>query len=421
MLSERVLVTAAHCFRHAGQGFQKDSKIRVGDQILNDQSDDIDAQTHEISAIIGHPDYFGFEPDYDIAIILTKTEIEFNTKVQPIKILDPKNFNVSLGSDRSAMFAGWGMFDSTLETSDPLREAKFEVLDPVECESHYNYTGVNQIFYCAQNQSKLSWTCPGDSGSPLIRHGPNHENHLIGLLYGSASNCQDGYQKSSIFANLAHQEIYDFVNKWRNISLTQDWIKAAKTAKAEYILNLNSNIRVNCHWSDWGWGPWSTCTTTCGGGTQIRMRNLLIQAENYDYECDTTDGIQERRCNIQACICRDPEITKPDDPEIPETEILSLPSSVSQTGQPQIYAIDGIEIVNDLNLDISDIQIISVISKKYTGGGNNLFGWIKSGIVYTTQWSFVDTLATNSRAGNWIFRQVINGNTEGSEIIRALL
>ena len=215
---------------------------------------------------------------------------------------------------------------------------------------------------------------------------------------------------------MAHPEIFEFVDKWRNLSLTQDWIMAAKTAKAEYILNLNSNIRVNCHWSDWGWGPWSTCSTTCGGGTQKRMRNLWIQAENYELECDTADGVQERRCNTEGCACRNPEITKPEvpedpeDPEIPETEVLSLPSSVRQTGQSQIYAIGGIEIVNDLNSDISDIQIISVISTKYTGGGNNLFGWIKSGIVYTTQWSFVNTLATTQSAGNWIFRQVINGN-----------
>ena len=98
---------------------------------MNDPSDDMDAQTHEISAIIGHPKYFGFDPDYDIAVILTITEIEFNTRVQPIGVLDPQSFNVTLGSDSTAMFAGWGMFDSTLETSDPLREAKFEVLDPI--------------------------------------------------------------------------------------------------------------------------------------------------------------------------------------------------------------------------------------------------------------------------------------------------
>ena len=69
----------------------------------------------------------------------------------------------------------------------------------------------------------------------------------------------------------------------------------------------------------------------------------------------------------------------------------------------------GVEVVNDLSENVSNVQIISVISKKCNGFGNHCFGWLGSGLVYSTDWRTVDVENTNSYAGNWSYRQIIDG------------
>ena len=69
----------------------------------------------------------------------------------------------------------------------------------------------------------------------------------------------------------------------------------------------------------------------------------------------------------------------------------------------------GIEVVNDLSESISNVQIISVISKKSSGYGNQCFGWLGSGLIYSTDWRTVDVENTNSYDGNWSQRQIIDG------------
>ena len=62
-----------------------------------------------------------------------------------------------------------------------------------------------------------------------------------------------------------------------------------------------------------------------------------------------------------------------------------------------------------MNEDISDIEIISVMTDKLTGGDNDVGGWLKSGWNYSTDWRTVDTTASNKTDGNWISREIITG------------
>ncbi len=57
------------------------------------------------------------------------------------------------------------------------------------------------------------------------------------------------------------------------------------------------NVPVNCTVS--AWGEWSTCSASCGGGTQTQTRTVITPAENGGTACPALT--QSRSCNTQAC------------------------------------------------------------------------------------------------------------------------
>lgn len=58
---------------------------------------------------------------------------------------------------------------------------------------------------------------------------------------------------------------------------------------------------VNCEVTEWG--QWSTCSKPCGGGTQTRTRTVKTPAANGGTACPT-DLSQTQVCNSQACpVC----------------------------------------------------------------------------------------------------------------------
>jgi len=63
------------------------------------------------------------------------------------------------------------------------------------------------------------------------------------------------------------------------------------------ILLCCSDVTVPGGWS--GWSLWSSCSRSCGGGSQVRNRTCRNQFDCWDD--DGNGSIQSRSCNIQAC------------------------------------------------------------------------------------------------------------------------
>ena len=55
----------------------------------------------------------------------------------------------------------------------------------------------------------------------------------------------------------------------------------------------------DCEFSEFG--DWSTCTKLCGGGTQLRTREIKQQAENGGKACGQGESTQTRPCNAHDC------------------------------------------------------------------------------------------------------------------------
>ena len=66
-----------------------------------------------------------------------------------------------------------------------------------------------------------------------------------------------------------------------------------------YFAHLFSHVEgVDCVWGEYG--EWSTCSTTCGGGTRTRTRSEGIPASNGGSPC-TGPATQTGPCNRDAC------------------------------------------------------------------------------------------------------------------------
>ena len=55
---------------------------------------------------------------------------------------------------------------------------------------------------------------------------------------------------------------------------------------------------TDCQWSRFG--KWSPCSASCGGGTQIRNRTVLVQAAAGGQRCSGQSG-ETKRCNSNSC------------------------------------------------------------------------------------------------------------------------
>jgi len=112
IISEYRVLTAAHCIFSVNYGYTKNSAVRVGDSNLLTPLNS--SKIYQINVAIKHPDYEGYGPRGDIAIVFTSEKITFDRTVRPICLtrLPHKNYNPYI--DRNAVVTGWGL-DENME------------------------------------------------------------------------------------------------------------------------------------------------------------------------------------------------------------------------------------------------------------------------------------------------------------------
>ena len=64
------------------------------------------------------------------------------------------------------------------------------------------------------------------------------------------------------------------------------------------LIQFQLSIIVDCTWGNWG--PWGSCSTTCGGGTQNSTRVFDRPAQNGGDNC-TGNATKEQSCNTHSC------------------------------------------------------------------------------------------------------------------------
>ena len=183
IIADNVVLSAAHCFfqKGFGHGYNRLTLIRTGDQNFSDPNDDEYVGFYEISSIIKHPDYRGFGARDDLAMVYTKSRINFNARTNLIGTFFIKlqlgyfflltsiflalppmdNPIMEPNTNYSAKFVGYGYFDDTLTASEALRAADFTIFEGSYCEQLFAHS---QIKHHLLNTSVLM--CAGTD----VRH-----------------------------------------------------------------------------------------------------------------------------------------------------------------------------------------------------------------------------------------------------------
>lgn len=90
----------------------------------------------------------------------------------------------------------------------------------------------------------------------------------------------------------------------------------------EDLSRAMSKMKQDCEVGNWS--QWSTCNKTCGGGTQMRSRNVVRPAKNGGAECGALS--ESQACNVEACPSPPQQQSQPQPP----------PQQQSQPSQPQV-------------------------------------------------------------------------------------
>ena len=154
VISDSTIVTASHCF--PGGTVNSNTKIRLGDQNLNDGVDD--DNTYDIKKIVLHQDYMGWGPQYDLAIVYTTRKIQYNERIKPICIPTRPFDEANKYANNEVKFTGWGYYDAVNDFSNDLREATFKVLPESQCFSSALYEPrikYKDIIFCAGHEVNI--------------------------------------------------------------------------------------------------------------------------------------------------------------------------------------------------------------------------------------------------------------------------
>uniref|UniRef100_A0A3B3U4G5 Coagulation factor IXa n=1 Tax=Poecilia latipinna TaxID=48699 RepID=A0A3B3U4G5_9TELE len=146
ILSERWVITAAHCLREAAGSFSKDYEV------LEEQP---------------HPRYNATLNIYnhDIALLYLKEPISFSATVRPICI-GPMAFIEDLVKQPSpATVSGWGRTRFMGITSNILQKVEVPLVDQTECKKSSNER-ITPVMFCAGFYDVAKDACQGDSGGP---------------------------------------------------------------------------------------------------------------------------------------------------------------------------------------------------------------------------------------------------------------
>ncbi|KAJ8961843.1 hypothetical protein NQ318_021460 [Aromia moschata] len=167
LISERYILTAAHCLIHLEFGVVK--HVRLGMMNLSDTNH---MQEIVVSDVIPHPQYTR-QSYHDIGLLRLERDVELNTYVRPACLQTQKHIPTT-----RAIVSGWGKLKFLGKPSKDLLKVVLDFFSAEKCNATYTgsiktpgsvlKTGiVEDLMICAGSHKMEEDTCQGDSGGPL--------------------------------------------------------------------------------------------------------------------------------------------------------------------------------------------------------------------------------------------------------------
>ncbi|XP_055692638.1 transmembrane protease serine 9 [Lutzomyia longipalpis] len=190
ILSERWLITAAHCLCNSQNDFMKATQIRAvlglhriseykGAPLRGDSGEKILPVEVPLESFKIHPEYNCLRAANDIALLRVKP-IEFTTTIQPSCIATE---DTPVNSVATVMGWGWTHENQSVgQRADTLQKAQVHVWPNSQCQmsfkSHEKSIVITEEQLCAGKESGGVDACWADSGGPLV----STEGLLIGIV-----------------------------------------------------------------------------------------------------------------------------------------------------------------------------------------------------------------------------------------------
>ncbi|XP_003223223.2 suppressor of tumorigenicity 14 protein [Anolis carolinensis] len=180
LISEKWLVTAAHCFREENYVRYFDPKLWTAYMGLHDQTDrtNSNVQMRSIKSIIRHPFYNDYTYDYDAALMELSSPVSYTKDIQPICLPDVSH---EFPTGKAIWVTGWGATQEDGIGATVLQKAEIRVINQSMC----NTLLPNQItprMMCVGILTGGIDACQGDSGGPLTSIESNDRMFLAGIV-----------------------------------------------------------------------------------------------------------------------------------------------------------------------------------------------------------------------------------------------
>ncbi|XP_052838492.1 trypsin-1 [Drosophila gunungcola] len=160
LISETMIVTAAHCTRGQSPG---QMKAILGTNDLGAGN----GQTFSIAEFLIHPQYNPQSQDFDMSLIRLSSPVPMGGSVKTIQLADS---DANYAADTMAMISGFGAINQNLQLPNRLKFAQVQLWSRDYCNSQ-NIPGLTDRMVCAGHPSGQVSSCQGDSGGPLTVDG----------------------------------------------------------------------------------------------------------------------------------------------------------------------------------------------------------------------------------------------------------